>query len=339
MHPESDIVARILRVLAVPGVADIRDFANGRVKVFSMNVTSGSWFAGHPLQALDRAEQGHCARVCVIFRGPLAIVPKGDETLQPDDHIYVATASEHLDAALTFMGVPRRERVRQVVIVGGGEVGLELARALQAQKTAVKLIERDARRCDFLAERLEDAVVINADGTDQAILLRENVEAADAFITLTADDDANLIACLLARRLGVDKVVAMLNRFNYMHLAQRLGINTSVSRRVKAADALLEFIRKGGVLSVRTLGEEEAEAIELEVPEVSGYAGKPLAEIDFPPGTRVGAIARPDGTVIVPDGATVMHAGDRVVFFAQEQAIRRLESEVLAGTRPSRWLR
>jgi trk system potassium uptake protein TrkA len=171
------------------------------------------------------------------------------------------------------------------------------------------------------------------------VLIRENVQNADAFISLTGDDDANLIACLLARRLGVDKVVPLLNRLNYLPLAQRLGINTSVNPRVKAADALLEFIRKGGVLSVRTLGEEEAEAIELQVPDGSSYADKPLAEIDLPEGVKVVAIVRPNGEVIIPDDASIIKPGDHVVFFAQEHAVPRLESQVLAGSKPRRWRR
>jgi trk system potassium uptake protein TrkA len=338
VHPESDIVARIMRVLALPGVSDIRDFANGRVKVFSMNITRRSELAGQPLQALAQLEGAERQKVCLIFRNNQAIVPEGEERLLPGDHIYVVTASTDLEAALTFMSVPRRERVHEVFIVGGGEIGLELARSLETEKVAIKLFERDLRRCDYLAEQLADTVVIRADGTDQETLLRENIEGADAFITLTADDDDNLIACLLARQLGVDKVVPMLNRVNYLPLAQRLGINTSVSRHVKAADALFEFIRKGGVLSVRTLGEEQAEAIELEVPAESSYVGKPLAQIDFPIGTQVGAIVRPDGVVVVPNDTFVLHARDRAVLFAQEQAVRRLESTVLAQVRSSRWL-
>jgi trk system potassium uptake protein TrkA len=338
VHPESDIVARIMRVLALPGVSDIRDFANGRVKVFSMNITRRSELAGQELQALARLEGAERQKVCLIFRNTQAIVPGSEEKLQPGDHIYVVTASADLEAALAFMHVPRRERVHEVFIVGGGEIGLELARALETEKIAIKLFERDLRRCNYLAEQLTDTVVIRADGTDQETLLRENIEGADAFITLTADDDDNLIACLLARQLGVDKVVPMLNRVNYLPLAQRLGINTSVSRHVKAADALFEFIRKGGVLSVRTLGEEQAEAIELEVPPESSYVGKPLARIGFPIGTQVGAIVRPDGVVVVPNDTFVLHARDRAVLFAQEQAVQRLESTVLEGTRSSRWL-
>jgi trk system potassium uptake protein TrkA len=339
VHPESDVVARILRVLTVPGVSDVRDFAGGKIKLFSMNVEPGAWFAGRSLRELGEIPGGEDIRVCIILRGTNTIVPLGDETLRPGDHVYVITTAATLEQVLAFMGVARRERVRLVFIVGGGEVGLELARSLEDQKVSIKLFERDTARCDFLAEQLPATVVVNTDGTDQQILLRENVEGADAFISLTDNDDANLIACLLARRLGVTKVVPLLNRLNYLPLALRLGINSSVSPRVKAADAVFEFIRKGGVVSVRTLGEEAAEAIELLVPEGSRYAGRPLAELDIPPGAKAGAIARPNGEVFVPDGSSVINAGDRVVFFAQEQVVQRLESDVLAETGRSKWLR
>lgn len=338
MHPESDIVARILRVLTVPGVADIRNFADGRVKVYSMNIEAGSWLAGQRLREFERLEGAAHTRVCVIFRGAKVMVPDDGQVLAYGDHIYVATTRDELDASLAFMGVERLEKVRQVFIVGGGEVGLELARALGKEGVAVKLFERDARRSEYLAGELPRAVVVNADGTDQETMLRENIEGANAFVSLTPDDDDNLIACLLARRLGVDKVVPLLDRLNYLPLAQRLGINTTVSRRVKAADALLEYIRKGGVLSVRTLGEEEVEAMELEVLPESGYANKPLADIKCPPGTRIAAIVRPDGTVTLPDAASVMHPGDRAVFFVLESSVRQLESAVLAGGRSRRWL-
>lgn len=338
VHPESDIVARIQRVLTIPGVADVRDFIDGRAKVFSMNVRHDSWLAGQSLDDLDKIPGSADARVCLILRAGQAIVPHGGEVIRTDDHIYVATTAELLDATLEFFGVGRREQVRQVFIIGGGEIGLELARALEQNKVAVKLFERDPVRCDYLAGELRYSLVVNLDGTEQELLLRENVEGADAFISLTGDDDANLIACLLARRLGVDKVVPLLNRINYLPLAQRLGINTTVSPRVKAADALLEFIRKGGVQSVRTLGGEQAEAIELEVPAGSRYIGIPLGEIDIPEGSLIAVIARPDGRVQVAHESDRIEAGDRVVLFAQEAAVRRLETELLDSSGRRGWL-
>lgn len=333
IHPESDVAARILRVLSVPGVSDIRDFADGQFKLFGMNVLPDAWFAGKKLSELDvsEAQAGATSKVCVIFREGETLVPSGNEIILPGDHLYLITTAEHLDATLHFMGISRRKTVRQVYLVGGGEIGLTLARALEAKRIAVKLFERNLRRCEFLAEQLTDTIVINADGTDQVVLAREGIAEADAFIALTHDDDANLIACMLARGYGVSKVAPLINRLNYIPLAQRLGINTSVSGRVKAADAVLEYVRKGGVVSVRTLGEEGAEAIELVVPQGSVYAGKKVAEIKFPADTRLGALARPGGELLIPMGDTVINEGDRAIFFAREGAVKKLEKEFLGN--------
>jgi trk system potassium uptake protein TrkA len=332
VHPESDVSARILRVLTVPGVSDIRDFADGRLKLFGMNVYASAWFAGKQIKELhDGGRNRDILRACVVFRDGKTLVPTETEVLKPGDHLYAITTADRLDQALAYMGINRREKVKQVFIVGGGEIGLALAKDLEAQHISVKLFERDMRRCEFLATQLTDSVVLIADGTDQMTLLREGLEQVDAFIALTRDDDANLIACMLARRYGVPKVAPLINRLNYLPLAQRLGINTTVSRRVKAADAILEYIRKGGVVSVRTLGEEGAEAIELVVPPDSLYAGKTVADIRFPAGTMLGAIARPDGELVLASDDSMINEGDRAVFFAGEDAVNELEKEILGS--------
>lgn len=329
VHPEFDIVKRILSIISVPGISDIRDFADGRVRAFGLNIEADGPLAGQNVRQLNQGANN--ARIGVILRGAGAIIPPdSEETLLAGDHIYVVTTRETFDETLAYLGLEKRSRVREVFVVGGGEVGLELAKALESEHVSVKLYETDRNRCDRLAEELPQTTVIHADGTAQETMLRGNLEGADAFVALTGDDDANLIACLLAKRMGVAKVIPQLNRLNHLQLAQRLGINSSVSPRIKAADALLESIRRGGVLSVRTLGEEEAEAIELEVPDHSRYTDRPLHEIDFPSGTLVAAIAPPGEEAIIPDRDAVINPGDRVVFFVHEHAIRRLESEILA---------
>jgi trk system potassium uptake protein TrkA len=320
-------------VLNVPGVDDIRNFADERVKVFSMNVEPDTILAGKSLRSLRREGVLGTAKVSLIFRGTEVHVPDIDDVILPGDHVYLITTHEALEETLTAVGITRRERLRKVFIVGGGELALELALALEAQKVPAKLFEQDPRRCEELAEKLVSTTIINANGTDQGILMRENIEGVDAFISLTSNDDANLISSLLARRLGVDKVIPLLHRLDYLPLAQRLGINTSASPRVKAADALFEFIRGGGVLSVRTLGEEAAEAIELDVPQGSKYAGRKLSEIVLPPGTLIGAVVPPGMRAQLPEPETVINAGDRVVFFAEEDAVHKLEVKVLNGSR------
>lgn len=330
IHPETDMINRILRVITVPGVSDIRTFAEGRISLFSMNLENNSPLVGMRVGEFAHNVGAEAALIAVVFRGNEAIIPDPRDVLSSGDHVYIITDTAQLDQTLASINIHRRPHVKEVYITGGGEVGLELARALEQKKVSVKLFEVDAKRCDYLATQLANTVVINADGTSQETLLEEQVEGIDAYISLTGDEDANLIACLLARRMNVEKVVPLVTSINYLELAQRLGINTTVNPRIKAADALLEFIRKGGVLSVRTLGEEKVEAIELEVPADSGYIDKPLEQLDLPAGSKLGAIARPDGTVLIPDGDTIIRAGDRVVIFTQEGAVRKLEKQILA---------
>ena len=330
IHPETDMVNRILRVITMPGVSDIRHFVDGRVSLFSMNLESTSPLVGMQVGEFPQSVGAGAALIAVVFRGNEAIIPDPQDVLSSGDHVYIITDTAALDRTLARINIRQRQNIRQVYITGGGEVGLELARALEQNKISVKLFEIDAKRCDYLATELAHTVVINADGTSQETLLEEQVEGVDAFISLTGDEDANLIACLLARRMNVDKVVPLVTSINYLELAQRLGINTTVNPRIKAADALLEFIRKGGVLSVRTLGEEKVEAIELQVPVDSGYVDKPLEVLGLPSGTKLGAIARPDGKVLIPNGDTTIRAGDRVVMFTQEGMVRKLEKQILA---------
>lgn len=338
IHPESDAMERILRVVNVPGVSDIIDFADGEVKLFGMNVEQNSWIAGKTLEELDAAGPPENSLVALIFRGQQVIVPHGAQVVLPGDHVYVCTTKKNLDAVLEFMGVGRRGKLQRVFILGGKQIGISLAQELERQGVQVKLIEKDAARCELIAGLVKKTVVIRGDGTDQATLEEENIDGVDAFLALTHHDEDNIIASLLARRLGAGKVVALINRLSYLSMVQRLGINTSVSLRLSTVDAVLQFVRKGRVLSVTTFREEEAEAIELIATEGSPYVGKQLRDIALPRGAIVGAIARTNGEVIVPRGDVSIRPGDRVIFFTLESVVPELESAFLENKKKRRLL-
>ncbi len=329
IHPETDITERIMRVVRVPGVSDILDFAGGEVKLFGMNVEDDSWVAGKTLEELDRAGPPRDSLIAMIFRGQQVIIPHGAEVLRPGDHIYIVATAANLNETMRFMGLTVEEPFDRVMIIGGKQVGIWVAETLEKQGVNVRLIERDIRRCEKISGILSKTIVVHGDGTDQATLEEENVEGVDAFLALTNDDEDNIIASLLARRLGAKKVVALINRLNYLPMVQRLGINTSVSPRLATVDRILQFVRKGHVLSVTTFGVEEAEAIELIAAEGSKYVGPKLCDLRFPREAIVGAIARPDGEVIVPRGNASIRAGDRVIFFTLESVVPKLESAFL----------
>jgi trk system potassium uptake protein TrkA len=329
IHPERELARRVMRVIRLPGVSDVVDFADGRVQLFGLHVEPGSWLAGKTLQQLQEAGPPADSLVAMIFRGPQVIIPHGAVELKEGDHLYTVATRENLHEVIRFMGLEGRGELDRVFVVGGKQLGITCAELLEQQGVDVKLFERDARRSARIAEILEKTTVIHADGTDQMILEDENVQGVDAFCAFTNDDEDNIIAALLARRLGARKVLALINRLNYLPLAERLGVHTTVSPRLAAADLIFQFVRKGRVMSVTTFREEEAEAIELVASEESKYVGRKLRDLRFPGGSIVGAIVRPDGAVVVPRGEVEIHAGDRVIFFTLENAVPELESAFL----------
>jgi len=333
IHPETEIMERILRVAHLPRISDVIDFADGNVKLFGMNVEPSSWIAGKTLEDLDRAGPPKDSLIALIFRGQQVIIPHGAQVLEPGDHIYIISTKNNLREVMLFMGLDIQERLRRAIVVGGKQVGIWVAEALEKQGVNVKLIEQDSGRCELIAGILNNAIVIHGDGTDQLVLEEENIEGVDTFLALTSDDEDNIIASLLARRLGARKVVALVNRLNYLSMVERLGISTSVSPRLVAVDRILQFVRKGRVLSVTTFREEEAEAIELIATENSRYVGKKLRDIRLPRGAIVGAIARSNGEVIVPRGEASINPGDHVIFFTLESVVSELETSFLMERR------
>jgi trk system potassium uptake protein TrkA len=330
IHTEEVLAKKIMRVIRLPGVSDIYEFADGQIRLFGMNVERGSRLAGRTLVDLQEDGPPENSLVALIFRGPQVIVPHGAVELRVGDHLYVLATRENLLDVIEFMGLRRTTKLERVFILGGKQLGITCAELLEEQGVSVKLFEKDTRRAGRIAEILDKTIVLHADGTDQRILEEESIEGVDAYLALTNDDEDNIIASLLARRLGAHKVVALINRLNYLPLAQRLGVHTTVSPRLAAVDRILQFVRKGRVLSVTTFREEEAEALELVATEKSKYVGKKLRDLRFPRGSIVGAIVRPDGEAVVPRGEVEIQPGDRVLFFALESVVPELESAFLA---------
>jgi trk system potassium uptake protein TrkA len=330
IHPETELGDSIMRVIRLPGVSDMHEFAGGAVKLVGLSLEAKSPVIGRSLERLRKEGPPDDALVVMIFRGQQVIIPRGSEVLREGDRVYVLSSRASLDKTLRFMGLPAPPPLKRVFILGGGQLAIRVAQLLEAQNVQVKLFERDAARADRVSRILEDTTVIAADGTDQTTLEEAGIADTHAFLALTKDDEDNIIASLLARRLGVQKVVALINRLNYLSMVQRLGINTTISPRLVVADRILQFVRSGRVLAVTTFRDEEAEAIELLAMPDSKYVGKPLKHASFPHGAVVGALVRESGEVIVPRGETVVKSGDRLIVFALERVIPALEAAFAA---------
>lgn len=214
--------------------------------------------------------------------------------------------------------------MRRVLIGGGGRIGYRLATLLEKKSVTTRIIERDPQRCEELAGKLDKAIVLNGDCSDQALLNEENVHEMDAVITLTGDEEMNIVSALLAKRMGAKKIIAKISTFSYFPLMSTIGLEQVVSPRLSAINTILQHIRRGKVLSAMSIKGEQAEVLEAAAQETSNIVGKPLKRISLPDGVLVTSIMR-GNHVIIPSGESVIEPGDRIILFARRQSVPKVE--------------
>ena len=321
INPESEMVASMLRLTEVPAASEVIDFVDGRVKLIGITIKDDSPLVGRKLSSFTDLE--HIILIGVIVRGEQVIIPRGQDTIQPNDLIYCVTRREEVPNIFRLLNL-REEGLSRLMIVGGGETGLALATSLDTTTINTKIIERDGQRCLELAEKLENVVVLNGDGTDRELLMEENVADVDIMVAVTGDEENNVLISLLGKALGAKKTVTRIGKLSYIPLVSAIGIDTVVSPRLSAIRAILQYIRKGKVISVAPLKGEGAEAIEFEALETSDIVNTPLSKVKFPKEAIVGAIVRGE-EVIIPRGHNVIKPHDHLIIFAVKGAIRKLE--------------
>ncbi|MDR1086090.1 MAG: Trk system potassium transporter TrkA [Deltaproteobacteria bacterium] len=322
IDPTTLVVDTIMDFLDIPGAGDVIDVSGGRLKLIGLRLSRTHHCIGQTLaEALPR-EDGYHILIVAIYRNHELLIPQGDTVMKGGDLMYLAATPEHLPQVSEFFGIDWRP-VKTVFILGGGEVGLTLARRLEERDLAVKLFEKDVERSTFLSQELTRTIVLKGDATDQDLLEEEGIADCDVFIAVGTDDEKNMIACLIAKRLGVPSTITRVNRYNYVPLVSAIGLESLVSARVAAVSAVLKHIRKGLVISVATLKNEDAEIIEVEVPEKSRLAGMTFSQAKFPSGTIVAALLR-NSEVIIPRGQTSILAGDILAVVTRFESIEHL---------------
>ena len=241
------------------------------------------------------------------------------------DVAYVVVSHDQVQRTLSVFGHEEREATR-VVIAGGGNIGFYVARMLEERnaRTRAKVIEPIEERARFVADELKNTVVLNGDALDPAILREADIKDTDTLVALTNEDQINLLACVMAKRLGAKRTMTLVNSPNFAGLAADLSIDAVVSPRSVTVSKVLQHVRRGRIRAVYSIQNGEAEAIEAEALETSPLVGKPLRDLDLPDGVRIGALYR-DGAVMIPDGATRILAHDRVIIFALAERVRQVE--------------
>ncbi|MBA3793641.1 MAG: Trk system potassium transporter TrkA [Rubrobacter sp.] len=319
IHTEQMAAREIKAALLVPGAINVDTFADNRIEVAEVILTDGSPALGKALKDVELPEQSLI--VGVVRRGE-ALVPRGETVLELRDHVLLISGGRHVSEVVGAVSNDTAP-VREVTIYGGGRIGLRLALALEEIGMSVRVIERDESRARYVASQLRKGFVLHDEGISRDFLLQERVDRTDAFVAVTGDDRANLLAAMYARQLGARTTIAGVSRGEFAPLADALGVDLTISPRTLAAEAILRFVRKGDVINVALL-ESGAEMIELRVPEKCRVAGRPLSEVGFPRGAIVGALLR-DGAVVIPSGREILQPGDDAVVFTVESAVDDVE--------------
>jgi trk system potassium uptake protein TrkA len=323
INPDIEVVKTIDRLMRVPGAVDVGEFADGHINFIGINLDKDTRLDGVRLSALPVREGEQRPLVAAVIRDEELIIPRGQDRLKAGDLIYFICEKEKLLSTLSVFD-KHVEPIHHVLIVGGGRIGYRMAKLLDERPLHTKIIEKNPDRCLMLAQKLNKVVVLSGDGSDQSLLAEENIQDMDVVITLTDDEETNILASLLARRMGARKTITQISKFSYFPLMSAIGIDQVVSPRLSAVNTILQHIRRGKVLSAISIKGEQAEVMEAVALETSDIVGKPLKNISFPQGVLVAGIMRKD-QVIIPTGDSVIAPDDRIIIFARRQAIPKIE--------------
>ena len=340
--PEQSVTAYIRKLIEYPEALQVLEFAHGLVSLTAVRAVAGGPLVQHSLAEIPQLVPHIAMRIVAIYRQDKALTElDGATRIEPGDEVFVLAATEHIR---TVLGALRQMDgpVRRVMMAGGGKVGLRLAREIHNQYQ-LKLIESSRPRCEYLVTQLpSEVLVLNGDGTDEDLLGDENVQEMDLFLALTSDDEDNIMSCLLAKRLGARRVLAVINRRAYAELVQGTQIDIAISPAQAVIGELLAYVRRGDVEAVHSLRRGAAEALEAIVRgdrKTCRMAGRRVDEIGLPKGAQVGAIVRglhrPDGSeagvdakpeVIIAHHDTVVQPNDHVIIFVpRKRMIREVE--------------
>lgn len=319
--PELALASEVAEVLSNPAAIDAELFAGGKVQMMEFAIRPENKIAGKKIQDL---KLGDCCIVSAIFRKNEVIIPHGDNIIEANDHVVVIGKPKAMENLDRLFGNEEPHRMK-ILLIGCGIVGFYLAKIIDKDRNAdLKIIEYRKSRCIEVAEMLENALVLNGDGTDVNLLREENIEDMDVVLAVTDNDEKNLLCSLLAKQMGAKKVIARADRSDYVPLFEMIGIDMAVSPREATVNEVLKLTMGKGIEKLATLEGEKAEIIEYTVSRQSKVVGKSLQKIKFPKGAIVTMLVHKD-EVIIPKGDSVIREGDRVIVFALSSAVSDVE--------------
>jgi len=324
ISPEYLISQYIQRLIEHPNSLQVLDFVDGQVKLLVMR--AGKTINGKKLQDILELVPETVAKVVAVYRDNKPVAADNETVVRSGDEVFFLASSNDAIALTTRLHSSHKP-YKRVVLAGGGNIGYHLAKSLET-RYRIKVIERNPERARFLSESLNKAIVLHGDVADQNMLEEENIRDADVFCALTDDDAANILSSMLAKRLGANKVMSLINQPSYVDLVESRIIDVAISPHQITLGTLLAHVRKGDVVAVHSLRRGAAEAIEAVAHgdrKTSKVVGRKIEEINLPKGATIGAVVR-DGQMILAKADLVIESEDHViVFLADKSSVREAE--------------
>ncbi len=333
ISPEIEIAKSIQRKLEAPGALDSVPFAENKIRLLEILINENCKLINIKLNDLTKTHPNLDANIIGIIRDDKFLIPKKNNEIRKNDKIYVIINSSQMSETLEVFG--HHEKVsKKILIVGGGNIGFNLAKILEESQDAVrvKIIEKNKNRAEFLANELNNSIVINGDALDEEVLAEANLEEAETVLALTNDDEDNLMVSVLVEKFAKDekeindkRTMALINKPNYSLLQNSLKIDDLIDPRMNTVSSILKHVHKGTIETAYTIMNGEYEVIEAEIIETSELINKELKNSDLPDDVRIGAVLR-DSKVIIPRSSFIFKKEDKVVFLAKKESISVVEN-------------
>ena len=321
IYPELIAAREVLGLLHETGTSEFMEFSGGKLAMFVQKLDEKAPILDKTLRDIAITNRTDKYRAVAIKRNDVTIIPRGNEIFKQGDTVYVISTREGIEEMMRTSGKQNFE-ANSIMILGGSRIGKHVALYLQ-KTTQVKLIESDIKRCEELAEILDNTLIINGDGRNVDLLEQEGITSVDAFVAVTGNSETNILSCLLAKKMGVKRTIAEVENMEYINLAENTGIDTIINKKISAASRIFRHTTNPNVTQVKYMTGTEAEVLEFNVPVRSKITRGTLRSIDFPKDAIVGGGTRDDEPFIAT-GDTIIKANDKVVVFTLPSAFDKV---------------